>query len=225
MSATDARPTLGMIGAGRVGTAVARQALAAGYEVRIAGSGDPAKISLIASVLLPGAIPVTAAEAASLSDLVVVAVPLNRMDTLPFPALRDKVVVDAMNYWAPTDGTQPEFETSDISSSEVVAARMAGARVVKTLNHIGYHELEEDGRPAEESNRRALALAGDDEEAKRRVAEFIDRIGFDPVDIGPLSQGQLMEPGTTIFSGALDREGIEAAADVGADNSPFEVAA
>lgn len=203
---------IGIIGAGRVGTAIARQALAAGYDVRIAGSGDPSKIELIASVLMPGVHTVTAADAALDSDLVLIAVPLNRLDTLPFDALSGKTVIDVMNYWAPTDGVQDEFEESPLTSSELVARRMPDARVVKTLNHIGYHELEEDGRPAGDPHRRALAIAGDDEAAKQLVAGFIDRIGYDPVDIGPLAQGRSMEPGSVIFAGAHDRAGIESAA-------------
>lgn len=206
-----ARPRLGIIGAGRVGTAVARQALAAGYDVRIAGSGDPSKIELITSVLVPGAVPLTASAVAEQSDVIVVAVPLGRMGTLPFSSLSGKIVVDAMNYWAPTDGTQDEFDRSDLSSSEVVAHRMPGARVVKTLNHIGYHELEEDGRPAGSPDRRALALAGDDRAAVAVVASIIDRIGYDAVEVGPLSAGRIMEPGSAIFAGALDRRGIERA--------------
>jgi 8-hydroxy-5-deazaflavin:NADPH oxidoreductase len=202
---------LGIIGAGRVGTAIARQALAAGVDVRIAASGDPAKIELIASVLMPGVRTVTATDAALQSDLVIVAVPLNRMNTLPFDAFTGKIVIDAMNYWAPTDGTQSQFEDSPLSSSEIVARRMPDARVVKTLNHIGYHELEEDGRPAGDPARRALAIAGDDAAAKEIVASFIDRIGYDAVDVGPLSHGRLMEPGSAIFAGALDRAGIQSA--------------
>lgn len=200
---------LGIIGAGRVGTAIARQALAAGMDVRIAASGDPAKIELIASVLMPGARTVTAAEAALHSDLVIVVVPLNRMSTLPFDAFTGKIVIDAMNYWAPTDGTQSEFEDNPLSSSEIVALRMPNARTVKTLNHIGYHELEEDGRPAADPARRALAIAGDDARAKEIVARFIDRIGYDAVDVGPLAHGRLMEPGSAIFAGALDLAGIQ----------------
>jgi predicted dinucleotide-binding enzyme len=200
---------LGIIGAGRVGTAIARQALAAGVDVRIAASGDPAKIELIASVLMPGAQTVTAADAARQSDVVIVAVPLNRSDTLPFDAFEGKIVIDAMNYWSPTDGTQSEFENSALSSSEIIASRMPGARVVKTLNHIGYHELEEDGRPPADPARRALAIAGDDDAAKRVVAEFIDRLGYDPVDVGPMAHSRLMEPGSAIFAGALDRDSMQ----------------
>lgn len=202
---------LGIIGAGRVGTAIARQALAAGYEVRIAGSGDPSKIELIISVLAPGAIALSAEDVARESDLVVVAVPLSRTGTLPFHALANKTVIDAMNYWAPTDGVQGEFDEAGVSSSEVIAGWMPSARVVKTLNHIGYHELEEDGRPSADPARRALAIAGDDPAGKLQVAEFIDRIGYDPVDVGPLAHGRLMEPGSVIFAGALDRAGIESA--------------
>ena len=190
--------TIGILGAGRVGTAVARQALKAGYDVRIATAKPAAEIALLAEIITPGAHAVSAAEAAA-ADLVVLAVPLHKYRTLDPALLADRTVIDAMNYWAPVDGALAAFEAGR-TSSEVIQAQLGGARVVKTLNHIGYHELEEDGREPGAANRRALALAGDDAAAKALVARFIDRLGYDPVDAGPLAAGIAFQPGTEIFS-------------------------
>jgi len=201
-------PALGILGAGRVGTAIARQAMRAGYVVAIAASGDPADIELIVEVMAPGARAVTAAEAARASDLVVLAVPLRRYVTLDPAMLAGRVVVDAMNYWAETDGHLPALETAR-SSSEMVADHLTGARLVKTLNHIGYHELETDHAPAGTPGRRALAGAGDDDAARAGVMDLIDRLGYDAVDAGPLAAGVALEPGTEIFTGRHDRAALE----------------
>lgn len=191
--------TIGILGAGRVGTAVARQALKAGYDVRIATAKPAADIALLTEIITPGAVAVSAAEAAD-SDVVVVAVPLHKYRTLDPALLAGRTVIDAMNYWAPIDGALEAFEAGGVTSSEVIQAYLVGARLVKTLNHIGYHELEEDGREPGAEDRRGLALAGDDEAAKALVARFIDRLGYDPVDAGPLAAGRAFQPGTAIFS-------------------------
>lgn len=204
-------PTLGILGAGRVGTAIARQALWAGYDVAIAASGDPADIALIVDVMAPGARAVTAAEAAQAGGLVVLAVPLRRYDTLDPDMLTGRIVVDAMNYWAETDGRLPALETAR-SSSEMVAEHLPGVRLVKTLNHIGYHELETDHTPAGTPGRRALAVAGDEDAARASVMELIDRLGYDAVDAGALAAGAAFEPGTEIFTGRHDRARPRAAA-------------
>jgi 8-hydroxy-5-deazaflavin:NADPH oxidoreductase len=193
--------TIGILGAGRVGTAVARQALKAGFEVKIATAKPAEQIAMIVEIVTPGAIAVEAAEAAS-ADLVVVAVPLHKYRTLDPGLLTGKTVIDAMNHWAPTDGEIDDFEADPRTSSEIIQDYLTGAAVVKSLNHIGYHELEEDGRPAGSPNRRALALAGDHEDAKEQVAGFLDRLGYDPVDAGPLAAGRAFQPGTQIFNGA-----------------------
>ncbi|WP_246036368.1 NADPH-dependent F420 reductase [Sinomonas susongensis] len=138
--------SIGILGAGRVGTAVARAALKAGYEVRIATSRPVEDIALIVEIITPGAVAVTAAEAAQ-ADIVVLALPLHNYRTLDAGALADRVVVDAMNYWEPTDGAMPELGDGR-GTSEAVQDFLEASRVVKTLNHIGYHELEADGRPA-----------------------------------------------------------------------------
>ncbi|GAA3599974.1 NAD(P)-binding domain-containing protein [Klugiella xanthotipulae] len=200
---TPAHTTIGILGAGRVGTAVARQALAAGYPVLLSASGPAEDIQLIVDVVAPGARAVTAEEAAASADLVVAAIPLHKFRTLPREALAGKIVIDAMNHWGPVDGPLTEYDEDPRSTSEIVQEFLDRSRLVKTLNHIGYHELEEDGRPAGSPARRALAHASDNAEASERVAEFLDALGYDPVSAGPLRAGQAFAPGTPIFAGSF----------------------
>lgn len=201
MNSSDADVrTIGILGAGRVGTAVARQALATGYDVTIATAKPVEEIAMLVDIVTPGVVATDAAEVTT-ADLVVIAVPLHKHRTVDPQLLAGRTVVDVMNYWAPTDGRIDAFEDDPRTSSEVIQDFLAGADVVKTLNHIGYHELESDGRPAGDADRRALALAGDSEAAKARVAGFLDRMGYDPVDAGELAAGRAFQPGTQIFNG------------------------
>jgi hypothetical protein len=116
-----------------------------------------------------------------------------------------------MNYWPPVDGVQDMFEDHRYGSSELVQRRLASSTVVKTLNHLGYHELEDDRRPAGSSDRRALGVAGDDPDAVDVVAEVIDRMGYDAVGLGSLRAGRLLEPGGPVFGVALRRAELELA--------------
>jgi 8-hydroxy-5-deazaflavin:NADPH oxidoreductase len=208
MPTASAVRTIGILGAGRVGTAIARQALTADYEVLVATSRPPAEIEMLVDVVVPGARAVSAETAAHEGDIVILAIPLPKYRSLQPMQLAGKVVIDAMNYWPPTDGVVEEFEGPS-ASSEVVQRHLPATRLVRTLNHIGYHELEEDGRPRGDPQRRALAIAGDDEEARRLVAGVIDRMGYDPVDAGPLAAARKLEPGTAIFEGRFQREQME----------------
>lgn len=192
--------TIGILGAGRVGTAIARQAMRAGYDVKIATAKPAEDIALLVDIITPGATAVTATEAAR-ADLVVIAVPLHKYRSLDPNLLAGRMVIDAMNYWAPIDGEIDDFENDDRTSSEIIQAYLPGADLVKTLNHIGYHDLEADGREPGATDRRALVLAGGSDGAKAQVSEFIEHLGYDWVDAGPLSAGGIFQPGTEIFNG------------------------
>jgi predicted dinucleotide-binding enzyme len=202
---------IAVLGAGRTGTAIARVAMDAGYQVSIAASGDPEKIELSMKVQAPSAEPRWAADAIRDADLVVLAIPLHRLVTFD-PALVDgKLVVDTMNYWPPVDGVLAMFEDDRYGTSEIVARRLAGSTVVKTLNHIGYHDVEDERRSPGSPLRRALGVAGDDPSAVDSVAEFIGRIGYDTVRLDSLHAGRLLEPGGPLFDRPLGRSEFELA--------------
>ena len=194
---------LAVLGAGHVGPVIARLAITAGYPVAIATSGDPDDIALITELVIPGAQPRWASDAMADADIVLLAIPLHRFTGVDPGLLADKVVVDAMNYWPASDGVLPAFEDGATSSSEIVARRLAGSAVVKALNHIGYHELEDRARPAGAPDRRAAGLAGDDPAAVAVVAELTDRIGYDPVRLGGLRAGRVLQPGGPVFGQVL----------------------
>ena len=204
-------PRIAVLGAGHVGPVIARVALEAGYHVSIAASGDPEQIELIAQVLAPGAEPRRAADAVEEAGIVVLAIPLHKFTTLDPSLLDGKLVVDAMNYWPPVDGVQEMFEDHRYSSSEIVQRRLVRSTVVKTLNHLGYHQLEDERRPRGSPQRRALGVAGDDPRAVDVVAELIERIGYDAVRFDRLSAGRLLEPGGPVFGASLHRSEFELA--------------
>ena len=205
---------LAVLGAGHVGPVIARLALRAGYPVTIATSGDPDDIALITELVIPGAEPRWASDAVADADTVVLAMPLHRFLEVDPGLLAGKLVVDAMNYWPASDGVLAAFEDGasiGSGSSEIVARRLTGSAVVKALNHIGYHELEDRARPAGAPDRRAAGLAGDDRAAVAAVADLPDRIGYDPVRLGRLRAGRVLQPGGPVFGVTLTRPEFERA--------------
>jgi len=200
---------LAVLGAGHVGPVIARLAIKAGYPVTIATSGDPQDIALITELIVPGAQPQWATDAVAVADIVVLAIPLHRFLDVDPSLLSGKLVIDAMNYWPASDGVQTAFEGG--GSSEVVARRLAASTVVKALNHIGYHELEDRARPPGAPHRSAAGVAGDDAAAVATVSGLVDLIGYDPVRLGSLQAGRALQPGGPVFGSVLPRAEFELA--------------
>jgi 8-hydroxy-5-deazaflavin:NADPH oxidoreductase len=205
----DQPSRLAVLGAGHVGPVIARLAIKAGYPVAIATSGNPDDIALITELVVPGAQPRWAADAVAEADIVVLAIPLHRFLEIGPGLLAGKLVVDAMNYWSASDGTLKPFENG--ASSEIVARRLDGSTVVKALNHIGYHDLEDRARPAGDPDRRAAGVAGDDPVAVATIARLIDGLGYDPVRLDSLQAGRALQPGGPVFGLLLTRPVFESA--------------
>jgi predicted dinucleotide-binding enzyme len=204
---------LGVLGAGHVGPVIARLASKAGHPVAIATSGDPENLALITGLMIPGAQPRWARDAVAEADIVVLALPLHRLGEIDPGLLNGKLVVDAMNYWPSTEGVLEAFSRG--GSSEIVARRLAGSTVVKALNHIGYHELEDRARPAGAPDRWAAGVAGDDPAAVVTIARLIDGMGYDPIQLESLRAGRALEPGGPVFGAVLPLEEFEQAVCVG----------
>jgi len=204
-------PKIAVLGAGHVGPVIARLALNAGHSVAIGTSGDPADLALVTQLLIPGAEPLWAVDAIARADIVVLAMPLHRFLRMDPNALSEKLVIDAMNYWPATDGRLPPAFDDRLGTSEIVDVRLQDATVVKTLNHVGYHELETFARPFGSVDRRALGVAGDDPDAVNTVSAFVDRIGYDAVPVGPLSGGRILQPGGPVFGVVLRRQDFKRA--------------
>jgi predicted dinucleotide-binding enzyme len=181
--------TIGLIGAGHIGSQVARLAVASGHDVVISNSRGPETLSSLVAELGPRARAATALEAARAGDIVVVSVPLKNYTAVPVEPLRGKIVIDTNNYYPQRDGHIAALDDESTTTSELLQAHLPGSKVVKAFNHIYAAELTTHGQAAGTPGRRALVVAGDDEGAKSVVARLLDQFGFDAVDAGPLKEG------------------------------------
>ena len=181
--------TIGLIGAGHIGSQVARLALAHGYNVVISNSRGPETLAALVAELGPGARAATSVEAATAGDLVVVTVPLKNYRDVPVAPLAGKIVIDTNNYYPQRDGHIAELDNESTTTAELLQAHLPTSKVVKAFNHIYAAELTTHGQPAGSTNRRALVIAGDDKAAKATVTQLLDQFGFDTVDAGPLKEG------------------------------------
>jgi predicted dinucleotide-binding enzyme len=192
-------PRLGIVGAGKAGTAFARAAVDGGYDVAVSGSGPAERIELIAEVLAPGARALSTEEVVRYAGLIVLAIPMHRFRQLPRDLFAGKIVVDAMNYWDEIDGVDEQFETAPGGTSMLVQEWFSSARVVKSLNQLGYFKFEKSRRPRGTPGRLGMAAAGNDPAAVAAVLQLIDTLGFDAVDAGNLEAGLALQPGGPIF--------------------------
>ena len=191
--------TWGFIGSGNIGSTVARLAVDAGHDVVLSNSRGPETLADLVSDLGPHARAATPQEAARAGDVVVVTVPLKARGDLPHAALAGKVVIDTMNYYPQRDGVVPELEDESTTSSELLQALAPEAKVVKGFNNIFVQHLAALARPSGAEDRSALAIAGDDAEAKEVVRGALDKIGYDTVDLGPLAQGWRTQRDTAAY--------------------------
>ena len=181
--------TIGLIGAGHIGSQVARLAVKSGYKVVISNSRGPDTLSGLVTELGPNARAATPAEAAEAGDIVVVSVPLKNYRAVPVAPLAGKIVIDTNNYYPQRDGQIPELDNESTTTAELLQAHLPTSKVVKAFNHIYAAELTTHGQPAGTKNRRALVIAGDDQGAKDTVTRLLDQFGFETVDAGPLKEG------------------------------------
>ena len=181
--------TIGLIGAGNIGSQIARLAVKNGHDVVISNSRGPETLAPLVAELGPHARAATVAEAAKAGDLVVVTIPLKHYRTVPVEPLAGKVVIDTNNYYPQRDGQIPELDNESTTTAELLQAHLPTSKVVKAFNHIYAAQITTDGRPAGTKDRRGLVIAGDDAEAKATVARLLDEFGFDAVDAGPLKEG------------------------------------
>lgn len=188
--------TLGLIGAGHIGSQVARLAIAAGYEVVLSNSRGPETLRDLVKELGPKARAGTPLEAARAGDMVVVSIPLREIGSVPVEPLEGKVVIDTNNYYPQRDGHIAELDNATATTSGLLQRHLPKSKVVKAFNHIYSNELTEDGKPEGAANRRALVVAGDDDGAKGKVAALLNQFGFDVVDAGPLDESWRIERDT-----------------------------
>lgn len=178
------KKTIGIIGAGNIGKAVANHLLQSGYPVILSNSKSPESLKATIALLGSGVKAVTTAEAAG-ADIVLLALPWSQVKTLTqITDWKDRIVIDATNHFT------PDFQVEDLggrASSEVVQEYLPGARLVKAFNTLYFKILE--ANPVTENGHRVLFVSGDDKEAKTAVNEVIITIGFAPVDLGSLSVG------------------------------------
>jgi predicted dinucleotide-binding enzyme len=210
--------TIGLIGAGHIGSQVARLAVANGHDVVLSNSRGPETLSSLVAELGSHARAATPEEAAQAGDIVVVTIPLKAIQTVPVEPLAGKVVIDTNNYYPQRDGHIPELDSESATSSELLQKHLPSSKIVKAFNHIYAAALTTDARKPGTENRRALSIFGDDQGAKAAVTKLLDEFGFDTVDGGPLSESWRIQPNTPAYGPRRNAE--ELSNDLAASKRP-----
>jgi len=192
--------TIGIIGSGLVGKAVARLAVAAGYKVVISNSRGPASLAALVKELGPLARAGSMEEAIAAGDIVSLAIPLASFEALPGGRFAGKVVLDQTNYY-PSLGNfrRTDLDDGELTSSALVQQHLKGAKVVKGLHNLGWIHMEHNARPKGDAERTTLPVAGDDAAAKDGVMNFLETVGYDVIDAGSLADSWRIEPNTPIY--------------------------
>lgn len=182
---------IGIIGSGDIGSAIARLAVAAGYDVLIANSRGPESLTDLIDELGPTAQAGDARAAAEFGDIPVLAVPLGAYPNLPVDALAGKTILSTGNYYPHRDGRIVQLDSLESTTAENEQALLSESVIVKAFNNIIFHHIPSlaNSRP-----RTALPVAGDDAEAKSRVSSLVNELGFDTVDAGTLAESWRFEP-------------------------------
>jgi predicted dinucleotide-binding enzyme len=203
--------TIGFIGAGHIGGTLAQLALSHGYDVVVSNSRGPETLTDLVLQLGDRARAATSTEAAQAGDVVVVSIPTKNVHDVPVEPLAGKVVIDTNNYYPQRDGQIEALDNESTTVSELLQAHLPTSHVVKAFNHIMFSDLATQGVPAGTPGRRALAVAGDSDEARKAVAELVDELGFDAVDAGPLAEGWRYQRDTEAYVKPYDADGLRVA--------------
>ena len=208
---------IGIIGAGNIGSTVAKLFVDAGHQIAISNSRGPETLDKLASELGDNAEASTVENAIDFGDVVLISIPLKNHTDLPADGWENKIVIDSNNYYPDRDGQIADLDSGKTTSSELLEKHLPGARIVKGFNTIWSEHLKTVGNktlPLDE--RRAIFIAGDDSGAKEIVAKLIESIGFAAVDTGFLAEGgRSQQPGSPIYNKELS--GKEAAKALSAD--------
>ena len=202
--------TIGFIGAGKIGSQVARLALKSGHEVVLSNSRGPETLSTLIQELGPKARAASVEEAARSGEIVVVTIPLGKYRSVPIEPLIGKIVIDTNNYYPQRDGRIAELDQETATSTELLQRQLPQSKVVKAFNHIYAAELTTHGLPHGTPGRRALVIAGDDAAAKARVSALLDAFGFDAVDAGSAADSWRIQPGTPAYGPRRNAEQLRA---------------
>jgi predicted dinucleotide-binding enzyme len=202
---------IGIVGAGMIGSTVARLWVNAGHDVLLA-SRHPEALADLVKALGSRAVAGTPRQAAEFGDVVMLTVPLNATPSLATdlaPLLADKVVIDTGNAYEKRDGVRASEASSHPGGSAGWAAGFfPDARWVKGFNTVYFKTLESEAH--RKSDRVGIPLASDDRDAMNLVAGLVRDAGFDPVIVSPLARGKEFEPGTPVYNTGMSGHEVRA---------------
>ncbi|MCU7552871.1 NADPH-dependent F420 reductase [Chitinophagaceae bacterium LB-8] len=195
---------IGVIGTGAIGGTIAKKMAVAGHEVKVYNAEGPDSLKKRAQEL--GVSPSVIDEIVNDVDVVILSIPTKAISDLPKDLFADVsenvILVDTSNYYPFRDGEIEELKNGKVES--VWVAETLGRPVIKAFNNLLAHSLEFGGKPEGTEGRIAMAVSGDDDKAKKIIANLINDAGFDIVDAGSLSESWRHQPGTPAYCTELN---------------------